>query len=162
VKKLVLMACSALLLAVPSVVEAQVQFGPQIAWGDDADFGIGARVALGLPQVREGVQLHIAGDYFFIDCPSELDCSWIELNSNLHLPVPLAPNMATYAGAGLNVARVKVSVPGFSASDTEVGLNILGGIRFPAAALTPFVEASFTLGGSEQFGVRAGILFGGR
>lgn len=164
-KKLVLMACSAVLLAVPSAGEAQIQFGPQVAWGDDADLGVGARIALGLPQVREGVQLHVSGDYFFIDCPSGIDCSWIEVNANLQLPVPLTPDLNTYAGAGLNVARVKVGIDGlgsdYSASNTEVGVNILGGLRFNAAAFTPFVEASLTLGGGEQFAIRAGILLGG-
>lgn len=161
-KTLMFVACSALLLAVPSAVEAQVSFGPQVAWADDADFGVGARVALGLPQVRPGVELHISGDYFFIDCPSGVDCSWIELNGNLHLPVPVSPDLNTYVGGGLNIARVKYSVDGFgSASDSEIGINVLGGLKFPMAALTPFVEASFTIGGGEQFGIRAGFLLGG-
>lgn len=162
-RKFLFVACSAMLLAVPSAVQAQVQFGPQVAWADDADFGVGARIALGLPQVRPGVELHVSGDYFFIDCPSGIDCSWIELNGNLHLPVPIAPDLNTYVGGGLNIARFKVGVDGFgSSSNTEVGLNVLGGIKFPMASLTPFVEASFTVGGGEQFGIRGGILLGRR
>jgi hypothetical protein len=168
VKKLVLMAGCAVLLALPSAGQAQIQFGPQVAWGSDSDLGVGARIALGMPQIRPGVELHVGGDYFFFDCDSgfsEVDCSWIEVNANLHVPVPVSPTLNTYAGAGLNVARVKVSVDGFgdtfSASNTEIGLNVLGGLKFSAASFTPFVEASFTLGGGEQFVLRAGILLGG-
>jgi hypothetical protein len=162
VKKLVLLGCSALLLAVPSVVQAQVSFGPQLSWGSDSDLGVGARAVIGLPQVRPGLEAIISGDYFFIDCGGA-DCSWIEVNANAAIPVPLSPTLNTYVGAGLNIARVSVDVgpPFGSVSNTEIGINVLGGLKFPAGTVTPFAEARFSIGGGEQFVLTGGVLLGG-
>ncbi|CAN5871637.1 hypothetical protein BH23GEM9_BH23GEM9_28790 [soil metagenome] len=164
-KKLMLLGCSVLLLAIPSTGDAQVAFGPQLSWGSDSDIGVGGRAVIGIPQFRTGLELHVSGDYFFLDCggsTSEVDCSWIEFNANAALPVPLAENLNTYVGAGLNVTRVKVDVGPFgSASNTEIGINVLGGLKFPMGGMTPFTEARFTIGGSEQFVLTVGLLFGG-
>ena len=73
-----------------------------------------------------------------------------------------ATTLKPYVGGGLNIARVSVDLGSFgSASDTEIGLNVLGGLKLNLSGLDAFTEARLSLGGGEQFAVMFGILFGG-
>jgi hypothetical protein len=45
----------------------------------------------------------------------------------------------------------------FSSSDT--GINLVGGADFEVGTLQPFVQAQFTLGDLDRFGITGGLLF---
>lgn len=143
--------------------EAQ-RFGGQVSWSDDMDLGVGARVELPVALSSEGILAgtYIIGsfDYFFPDCE---DCTYFEFNGNFAAPIGTS-SLRPYVGAGLNVARfsVDIDVPGFedSASNTEMGLNLLGGIKFGIGSLSSYAEARMELGGGEQFVLTFGVLFG--
>lgn len=144
-------------------VEAQ-RFGVQGNWGDDADFGIGARVELGLPNLftttgpLANTFLIGSFDYFF---PDNDAIDYWELNANLAIPL-VASGIDPYVGAGLNVAHVSIDSDLVDdASDTEIGLNLLGGLRIPMGGVATFVEGRFELGGGEQFVLTFGALLGG-
>jgi len=144
--------------------DAQAQaFGVQGSWGDDTDFGIGARLELGLPNLftTQGPfsRTYLIGsfDWFFPDfCDDIDDCSYWEINANLAIPIT-AQSIDPYVGTGLNIARVAA----FDESETEVGLNLLGGIRFNLGSLGAFTEGRFVLSGAEQFVLTFGVLVGG-
>lgn len=161
---------------------AQVTFGAQGSYGDDSDFGVGARVVFpigeDLDQPSESIfsQLRLTGsfDWFFPDCGDggtfdgtefEIDCTYWELNGNGILPLNFGESIDPYVGAGLNVAHgsASSSVSGFEAefSDTEMGLNLLGGLEFGPSGLPLFAELRIELGGGEQFVLTLGALFGG-
>ena len=88
------------------------------------------------------------------------DCSAWELSPSLAVPMK-AGEMDAYVGAGLSVARVSFSFPGFSSSSSETGINVLGGLKLTVAGRPAFVEARFGLGGADQLAVSFGMLFGG-
>ena len=172
----ILLAGLALVHLAPTQAEAQVNFGPYVAWGDDSDLGIGGRVDIGLGNAFgvdsgpfQNLFLNSGVSYFFIDCDSgfdfdEVDCSYIEVNGNLAVPFTLeGSSIQPYAGSGLNIARVSVEAESGpfegEESETDVGLNILGGIFFPISDLRGFAEGKFELGGGEQFVLSGGILF---
>lgn len=141
-----------LLSAAPS--SAQVHLGPQISLADDADVGIGARVVAGVPQYR-GVEFAGSFDVFFPDG----DVDYWELNANLiyNFEIPDAGAFRPYAGGGLNIARVD---PPVGDSDTDLGLNVLGGAKFPnEGPVTPYLELRAEIEGGEQFVITGGILF---
>lgn len=164
----------ALALFAATPAQAQIAFGPQVSWGSDSDLGVGARVEVPIGymvtaddrSVLAGLKLIASGDYFFLDCDNpfggaEIDCSYIEINANGAVPLPLE-GFSPYVGGGLNVALVSVDVEGCAdcgGSDTEVGLNVLGGLNFPLGGMNAFAEGRFELGGGEQFVLSAGILF---
>lgn len=157
-----LVAGAVMALALPTRGEAQTLLGPQLSWGSDSDLGIGGRVMFGLPQVTAGLEGIVSADYFFVDCGEGVDCSWFEINANGAYNLA-AESLHPYVGAGLNVTRVSVDLDGFGdGSDTEVGINLLGGLKFPGTSITPFAEARLTVGGGEQFVLTGGILFGGK
>ena len=139
------------------------RFGVQGSWGDDVDFGVGGRFELDLENALSSEppfsRTFIIGafDYFFQDC-DPFDCSYWELNGNLAVPFGSADaSVDPYAGAGINIARGSVE----DFDNTEVGLNLLGGLKFPLGGVSAFGEARIELGGGEQFVITGGILFGG-
>jgi hypothetical protein len=170
----IFLALLALIQFAPAEAEAQVSFGPYVAWADDTDLGVGGRVDVGLGNAFgadsgpfQNIFLNSGVTYFFWDCDEgfdEVDCSFIEINGNLAVPFTLeGSSIQPYAGTGLNIARVSVEVSDNpfldEADDTEVGLNVLGGIFFPISDLRGFAEAKIELSGGEQFVLSAGILF---
>lgn len=151
------------LMLAPTSLKAQIDIGAQGSWGDDVDFGLGGRVVVGLPIEQFPLELIGSFDYFFPDIDN-FDYWEINANAAYVIPVP-TPTVAPYAGAGINIARASVdvgTVPGvgdFSASDTEVGLNLLGGVKFPLQSVTPYGELRIELGGGEQFVITGGVSF---
>lgn len=167
-KRLLTAVCTVFaLVAMAGPAQAQVQFGPQISYADDFDFGVGARAQFGLGSLfgEEGAAADLVGvasaDFFFPDCGFG-DCSYMEINGNVLYPIEIEDSgIAPYVGGGLNIARFSTDFEGVSASDTEIGLNALGGINFALGPLSAFTEARIELSGGEQFVLTFGALFGG-
>lgn len=155
-KKFVITACALALAFTPSAMSAQIDVGAQGNWGEDVDFGVGGRVVVGLPVQAVSLQAIGEFNYYF---PDGFD--YWEANGNLVYAITVPNSPATpYVGGGINIAHVEVEVLGQSASDTEVGLNLLGGVRFEAAPkITPYAEAKYEVQGGEQFFVTAGVAF---
>lgn len=165
------------LLTLGGVADAAAQrFGLQANYADDTDFGVGGRVEIPVPLSDMGVlsRAFAAGsfDWFFPDCETfvgfgntEIDCSYWEVNANLAVPFTVAASVTPYAGAGLNVARISLSaeneIGDFDGSETDIGANLLGGVRFPLGGLAMYAEARAELGGGEQFVITVGLLLGG-
>ena len=143
------------------------RFGGQLSWGSDTDLGLGARAEFNLTNVMAKTGpfsrafIVTQFDYYFVDCPAGADCSYWELNPTLAVPIP-ATNLRPYLGAGLNIAHASVDIPGFGGgSDTETGVNLLGGLKFNLGGAEAFSEARISLGGGEQLALSFGFLFGG-
>jgi len=150
---LVALAAALLLFVGPSVQSghAQVALGVQGNWGSEADFGLGARVLANLG----GSNWEAVGsvDRFF----PEGNLNWWDFNANLfyHFHRPDTQAWLPYVGGGLNVARLSAG----NASNSEAGLNLGGGIRFPGN-VTPFVELRAVVSDADQIVLTGGILFG--
>lgn len=156
-KTLVLALCVAVAVA-PRVSEAQARFGMQVSVADDMDVGLGARLRSDGRWLfpNSPVSTIVALDVFF---PGG-DVTYFELNGNMAYNfTPRGSSVRPYAGGGLHLARIdRGSYSG--SSDTELGLNILGGLAFPGAGRTlPFVELKLGIGGGEQFILAGGFHF---
>lgn len=152
-------------------VSGQVAWGPQLSFADDADFGVGLRVEAPLSQLMtlepgsEASTMFLIGsfDWFFPDDGDVdgVDVRYFEINANVGYPLDVE-GFDPYVGGGLNIANGGVSFddPAFEdTSDTEVGLNLLGGLKFPVGGMNAFAEARIELSGGEQFVISAGLLF---
>ncbi len=149
-----LIAVLALAGGLAADLRAQVRFGGQLNYGDNADFGIGARLEYTPRRLipNAPVVSSASFDWFF---PSTSGVDYWELNYNIAYQFT-TPSLKPYAGGGLNVAHVSVG----SFSDTKLGLNLMGGLKFAAMGrLAPFVEARVELSGGEQFVITGGVLF---
>ena len=154
---------AALLALAPQVAFGQVLLGPEIAWNDDFDIGIGAGVEFGLESVTPGLGLYGDFLYFF---PGDVDLGtvgkvsqkYFEFNANAVYTFPLKNSTITpFALAGANFGNADVDYEGFGeeidSSDDgfKVGANLGGGIQFNLGSFRPRVGARFVLGGYEGF-----------
>ena len=163
-KTLFPLAFLVLLGAGAAPVPAQARFGTHVSWGDDTDLGIGGRVAFGLASVAPKVPIEgqASFDYFFPDEAPGVDLTYWEINANVLYLIPgMTGPVKPYVGGGLNIAHASVQSGLISASDTDGGLNLIGGTKWKlrASRISPFAEVRIELGGGEQFVLAGGILF---
>jgi len=152
---------AALLLAVPATAVGQVAFGPQLSFGGETDLGIGGRV---LANVESLERWDFIGtfDVWFPDDDGGTDRSAWEINGNLAYNFVVEDSeLNPYAGAGLSIFHLSVESdgPGPDFDDTDLGLNLFGGLKFPGQSITPFVEVRAVLEAADQVVVTGGILF---
>lgn len=169
-KKLFIAACTVLAVGVMAApAQAQAQFGVQANFADDADFGIGVRGQFGLGEAlnAEGGWRDLVGVVsfdFYPDC-GPADCTYWEINGNALYPFRVeGSELSPYVGGGLNIAHISFDsgvVGADDISDTDVGLNGVGGLIFDLGGIDAFVEGKFEIGGGEQFVLTFGALFGG-
>ena len=167
-KKTFLTALAVMFLFGATQLSAQIRFGGQLNYGDDTDFGLGARLVLDDPALGE-FRFIGSFDLYFPGSRSaggvDVDGDYWEINGNIvyDFEVTTSPNLTPYVGGGLNVAHASAEATtplvSASASDTELGVNLLGGLEFGVGKLRPFVEIKVELEGGEQFVITGGILF---
>ena len=165
-KKLFAVLALSAVATLPSTAAAQ-RFGAQAGYGTEVEgLSIGARAEFDLKNTFSknapwsNVMFVPAFDYYFPDCGAGVDCSFWELTPALVVPFQTA-STKPYLGAGLSFARTAVEVGGTTASDTETGLALLGGLRFNLGTMPAFTEARITLHDADQLTLAFGFLFGG-
>lgn len=162
-RSLIVISCLGVALVSAGELRAQesdFRFGAQLSWGDDADLGLGARMAYTIP--RSDLAIIGTFDYFFPGDIGGADVDYWEINGNLayRFRVQDAPGISPYVGAGLNLATASVSTDaGTSNSNTDLGLNLLAGTGFGSGRVTPFVELRVEIEGGDQFVIAGGLLF---
>lgn len=137
------LVAAALLAVAPHEAEAQTRtyIGPTLAWNDDVDLGIGATIGFNLPSIdpRAGFM----GD-LLIFFPDGYD--YQELNANGTWDFAMPNSTATpFVLTGLNFTHTSVEVDGVNEGNTDLHLNLGGGIAFNAGAFRPRVGARFIL-----------------
>lgn len=143
------LAVAAALVAVPAAANAQATLGPMLAFHDDADFGIGAALTVSADAIDPRVDFMADFAWFFPDLEG-LD--YFELNGNLLYDFLLEESTAVpFVLGGLNIASSSYDPPGpgGGADNTEIGLNLGGGIKFNAGTFRPMVGARFEISGGE-------------
>lgn len=158
-KLFAVMALTGAVSVAPAILAAQQPFhlGAQVSWGDDSDVGIGVRYENDLNRLIPARNLRVVGSFDWFFPGNNVD--YFEINANVayQFTIP-SSRIGPYAGGGLNIARASGGLG--TSSDTQVGLNLLGGLRFPSAGrIRPYVEGRFEFSGGEQFVLTGGILF---
>lgn len=161
-----LLAAAALLLAIPLMTpraEAQVAFVPYIGYDFDVGngsflVGVGAEFGL-LPAgaLPFAVQIRPSAEYYFVDSPANVDFTFFQINADALATVATAPGLGFFAGAGLGIGFSSASAGGVSESQTDFGLNLLGGLEFDTGFVSPFVQARFTIMDGTRFGILGGV-----
>jgi opacity protein-like surface antigen len=173
--KLFLVAVAVCLLS-PGISSAgDVDFGFQVDWNkfdgaDEGDWGLGARLEAG------GVVRFITSfDYYFVNAfgdedidNEDFDLKFWEVNANLGFNIP-AGGVTPFLGGGVSIGRQSFDFGGvdnvLDDSQTELGYNLFGGVRFgDDAPVEPFIEARAVFyTGDETFNDRfvfsGGLLF---
>lgn len=158
-KRLLVAVAAALVLSMAArPAEAQLGLGVGAVWGDDADLGIGGRLAFNLFSVPGSVvRIQALGAFdYFLDCDN---CTYYEVTPAAVVSVGLV-GLGLYGGVGANIARFSIDedVTGGEESDTEVGGSLIIGARIPMGL---FGEIRYTAGGAEQKVIALGFRLGG-
>lgn len=124
---------AAALVGAPAAVSGQVTIGPTLAYEGDVDFGIGASLGTTVDQLGEGFGLLADFLIFFPNAGN-----YFEVNGNVTYDIPIEDSsLVPFLLGGLNIGRSSVDVAGVSASSTDLGLNIGGGIDFDLGNFRP-------------------------
>ena len=155
-------------MALPAGVHAQAfTIGPSVGFHGEADFGIGGYISFPLENVSDNLAINGSFGLFFPSGASigttEVDLDYWEANADLVYTIPIDASITPFALAGLNLASLGGGVSSelleddISASDTEIGFNLGGGIVFASESVVPFVGAKVEVGGGDSFMVFGGI-----
>ena len=162
-RKLVLAVAGVVLVAglAAKPAAAQVQFGANVSWGDDTDFGVGARLGfpLGSSLKAKGITALTTFDFFFPDYGNV----WELTGNGVYNISTSSGSVSPYVGGGISFASFSVdNCPAtVDCSSSEVGLNVLGGLKFkPLGNVVPFAEARFTFRDGSQLVLSGGVYFG--
>ncbi|PAP76774.1 hypothetical protein [Rubrivirga marina] len=136
--------------------QAQGAFMPYLGYNLDSEnvvLGVGARFGFPL-NVPISLTAQPAIEYQFVDVD---DVTVLQLDLNAVAQFNGAM-VAPYAGAGLAVGYVDAG----GTSDTDLGLNVLGGVLFnPTGFGQPFAQARYTIGdGPDALTIMGGVALG--
>src|SRR5690606_5443477 len=108
-------------------------------------------------------------DYFFLEdvdiISEEYSQSLFKFTANAIYEFGIDNQAFTpYAGGGLAITRYSAEYDAgafgsVDASDTNVGLNVMGGAYFGSGSMRPFAQLYLTLGDGSTVGATAGLLF---
>ncbi|MEJ2538547.1 MAG: hypothetical protein P8188_00970 [Gemmatimonadota bacterium] len=130
----------------PRPAQGQVLLGPEVAWNDDADLGVGAGIEFDLPNLYPGIAF--MGDFLWFFPGESFD--YFEFNTNLTYDFPLEETtVVPFALAGLNIGRVSYDddrILEDGDGNTDVAFNLGGGLKFGLGSFRPRVAARFALG----------------
>ncbi len=110
--------------------------------GDYEGLGGGASFEVGIVDITPKIKLGVGGLFGYLRDSQDFGLSEYTLTQtpimaigNVHFEVPNQPKLDLYAGASVGIIRVSYSgdfagIPGLSASDSDTGFGIQGGVRY--------------------------------
>lgn len=136
--------------------QAQVALGPQLSLADDVDFGIGAVLETPLTAFNDNLEFSGAFTLFFPDAGD-----YWELEGSIRYLFPNAGDgsFIPFVSAGIGIGRFSWDSENAEGSDSEVGLKLGGGLKFPMEKITPFAELGLGIGDLPDFTLRGGLTF---
>lgn len=151
------LALTALFLA-PSLANAEVDFGIRGGFYSDAEAGfLGAEA---LMDVTRAWYFNPNIEYVFVD-----DGSLWTINGDFHYDLPVQSNLAIWVGGGPAVIFSEIDPPRGcrrceGSDDTEVGLNLLGGVGFSKRGpIRPYVQGKVILSDNTEAAFAFGLRF---
>ncbi len=142
--------------AAPSKAQVAVDLGPRLGFdigGDIEELFIGADARFTIADFP--VDLGATFDYYFTD--ENFTFYQISLNAYYDFVIEDVA-FVPYAGAGLGISRVSLDAGPFSSSDSDTGINLIGGARFNAGNVFPFAQVQLTIGDLDLFSIGGGVL----
>jgi hypothetical protein len=145
------------MMSAPVAVQAQMTAGPALGYHTDAEsIGVGGFLSIPVPQLSPGFAIVPNFIWWFPDAGS-----LFEVNGDVAYNFPVAADspVAPFAFAGLNIMRASVDIGNQTFSNTDVGLNLGGGVQFNAGSLAPIAGAKFEIQDGTGFVIFGAIGF---
>ncbi|MEQ8525712.1 hypothetical protein [Gracilimonas sp.] len=166
-KKITLLTFTALLsLATFQTSLAQISVGGALMYGSEVE-QIGLRVD-GSYAINEDIDLNANLGFYLPDKTdlgngNEITVTYYEFNLNGHYSLYSddETGFSAFALAGINVLGFNSNASGpnvsGSDSDSELGLNIGGGVSYPLSFGNLFGELKYVIGDADQLNIAAGV-----
>ena len=140
-KKLLMIAFMALMSTTMFAQQGATWVGANVSYGLHSDYknlGVGAKVQY---EFIDHFRAEASGNYFF----KKDYCTMWDVNLNVHYLIP-AGGLTIYPLAGVTLLGSEVEVMGVKASDSNLGLNLGGGVEFPLTeAIKLNIEAKYQI-----------------
>lgn len=143
--------------------EAQVSFGPQVAFWDFEEMAAGGKVQFGLGDafgIEEGFFEDLFGSFDANYVFGFGDATALLFNVNAGVPFDVDAAVTPYAGLGINHWRVSGGDDFMGFSVSASGLNLLGGLEFDLGAVPGYAQMAYSTSGAGFLTLSAGVLFG--
>jgi opacity protein-like surface antigen len=127
-------------------------FGGQIGYTSPDDLEGTIQLGAHLEFEHSGSRFHLMPNLMYW---SENDVSNINPNVDLYYHFNSEGMITPYVGGGLGVHFINDDR--FDVSDTNLGLNVLAGLRFPTSYSHYFLEGRYTASDISQFSLLGGI-----
>ena len=138
---------AAVLLTMPVAAKAQqAHFGGRAGFNAEGNAGL-LGVQFSLP-IAHRLELYPSFDVYFPDRGSLLG-----FNGDLKYRIPTSNSLWVYGGGGLGVQYVDVD----GANDSDLGVNLLGGIETRLGRVHPFLESRVMLYDDTSFQLMGGL-----
>jgi hypothetical protein len=140
--------------------QTPILIGPELGvqFHHDTNAVIGAQARFGVYMFSPTIRLDIVPvfNYYFID-----GGHGFEITGDAVLAFGLHNDVAEpYALAGLGIFNVGADDCSGDCSDTRLGFDIGGGVKFlPVGKVQPFVQIRFTIGDIDPYNLMGGVLF---
>jgi opacity protein-like surface antigen len=131
-------------------------FGGKLGYLTPESRGGTVAVAAHLEFEKQGSRVHLMPNLMYWKAGDLRDLS---ANADLYYHFADEGLVTPYLGAGLGVNAFRDDRS--DQSDTKLGVNMIGGVRFPAETVHYFAEGRYTAGGISQFAVLGGLTFHG-
>ena len=150
--KLILALAVSLTAGVNGAVQAQAQgrshFGPQLGYNFDGEaLVIGAQFSA---PIGRHLEFYPSFNWFAVDAGTLLG-----FNADVKYRLPIQGADWLYVGGGLNISMF--SFEGFS--NTDAGLNLIGGLESRSGNIHPFGELRLTVGDGSSAQIVGGLNF---
>jgi hypothetical protein len=155
----------------PAKAQTDILIGPRLGLplGDMSDLQATLLIGAGARIVTESlpVVLNPSFDFYLFDSPEGADQTGFALDLNALYDFEIENEVFKPYAGGVGITRYSASFRssdfggfGFSSGTTEVGLNLVGGVRFMLDAVSPFVQLNATVGGDiSRLGLAGGVFF---
>lgn len=158
--------CGLVVAVAPMAAQApRLSIITQASYAFDKE-AIGLGGGLGFPiqesRVGDGLRGQATFDWFLLDNvvsgPLATRPTYWEFNVNGTYELPRTHGV--YVGTGLNyVNDTRDGAQFVNAGGTELGLNLIGGLKFGRGRGAPFAQARYEVGGGKQLVITGGVEF---
>lgn len=145
-----LLAAAIVLAALPSVAAADTRFGLRVGYYFDAEAAFVGGEALS--RIANRVYFNPNIEFAFPE-----NATLLSLNGDLHYDLASRGSAMPWIGAGLGILRYDRE--GRENADTDVGLNLLGGVGWRRGGTIPYVQAKLVLKDGSEFVIALGLRF---
>lgn len=160
-RRLPVVFCLLALALSPAALHAQFSLGFQGGWSTRTDWGIGGRATMDLSPKGTPVAIYGTYDYFWPGGTTLVEGEYWEFNLNLAFVQGIyRPEAQSYLAVGLNVANIRDTRRADGevlVDETKYGVNLVGGSKYKLGRIAPFFEVRYTIKGSRQFYLTAGL-----